>query len=99
MNYRPDREGLERYGLGPTEAMLLDYLWSCTTPRTLAQIHYYRSGGRAKTTTQTTLNRLVKKGMLTRRKNGHYVYAPAEPRAVWEARQLAAVRAALEDGL
>lgn len=99
LHYRPDCGGLERYGLGPTEADLMDYLWSCTSGRTLTQICYYRADGRAVTTIQTTLNRLTRKGLLIRSKTGsaHYCYRPAEPRAVWEARQIAAVRAALEE--
>lgn len=99
IRFHPERAGLERYGLGPTEAALMDYLWSCTSGRTLAQICYYRSGGRATTTTQTTLNRLVRKGLLVRSKtdSSRYRYQPTEPREEWEARQLAAVQAALEE--
>ena len=93
MKYCPDRDGLERFGLGPTEAEFMDYMWSCTAPRTLTQVAYYRANGRKKTTCQTTLNRLVKKGLLTRTKPAgeHYRYAPVEPRAEWEARMVAAV--------
>ena len=93
MHYYPDKDGLERFGLGPTESELMEYLWSCTAPRTLTQVCYYRANGRATTTVQTTLNRLVKKGLLTRSKadGGHYRYAPIEPRAEWEARMIAAV--------
>ena len=98
MKYCPDKCGLERFGLGPTEAELMDYLWNCCSPRTLTQINYYRARGRATTTVQTTLNRLVKKGLLIRSKadGGHYRYAPVEPRAEWEARMIAAVRESLE---
>ena len=97
IRYYPERDGLERFGLGPTEAELMDYLWSCTCPRTLAQIAYYRANGRAKNTIMTTLNRLVKKGLLTRTKLGteHFRYAPVEPRTVWEARIIAAVKQSL----
>jgi predicted transcriptional regulator len=98
MHYRPDRAGLERYGLGPTEAALMEYLWECTSGRTLSQVVYYRADGRATTTIQTTLNRLTRKGLLIRSKtdSSHYCYRPAEPRFEWEERQIAAVRAALE---
>lgn len=95
--YHPDRSDLERF-LGPTESELMSYLWECSKGRTLTQIYYYRANGRAKTTVQTILNKLVRKGLLTRTKNGteHFVYAPAEPRAQWEARQLEAVQKSLE---
>lgn len=94
--YHPDRDDLERF-LGPTESELMSYLWQCSSGRTLAQIVYYRANGRATTTIQTILNKLVRKGLLTRtkREKEHYVYAPAEPRAVWEARQVAAVQQSL----
>ena len=97
MPYYPDRDGLERF-LGPTEAALMSYLWSCCSPRTLTQICFYRANGRATTTIQTTLNRLVTKGLLTRSKaDGEmYRYAPIEPRQAWEARQIAAVRESLD---
>ena len=97
MPYYPDRDGLERF-LGPTEAALMSYLWSCCSPRTLTQICFYRANGRATTTIQTTLNRLVTKGLLTRSKaDGEmYRYAPVEPRQAWEARQIAAVRESLD---
>ena len=92
MRYNPEHDGLERF-LGPTETEMMEYLWSCCNPRTLTQVCYYRANGRAKTTVQTTLNRLVKKGLLTRSKadGGHYRYAPIETRAEWEARMIAAV--------
>ena len=97
MPYYPDRDGLERF-LGPTEAALMSYLWSCCSPRTLTQICFYRANGRATTTIQTTLNRLVTKGLLTRSKaDGEmYRYAPIEPRQAWEERQIAAVRDSLD---
>jgi predicted transcriptional regulator len=97
MTYHPDRDGLERFGLGPREAAIMEYMWDCCTPRTLRHVCYYRSEGRAVTTVQTTLNRLVNKGLLKKVKDGreHYHYSPIEPRAVWEARQLAAVRESL----
>ncbi len=93
LKYYPERDGLERFGLGPTEAVIMEYLWSCTHSRTLTHICYYRADGRATTTIQTTLNRLVKKGLLSRSKadGGHYRYAPVETREQWEARQIAAV--------
>jgi predicted transcriptional regulator len=99
MHYRPHKDGLERYGLGPTEAALMEYLWDCTSGRTLSQVVYYRADGRATTTVQTTLNRLTRKGLLIRSKtdSSHYRYRPAETREVWEARQIAAVQAALEE--
>ena len=97
IRYYPERDGLERFGLGPTEADIMDYLWNCTSARTLTQVFYYRHGGRAKTTIMTTLNRLVAKGLLIRSREGaHYSrYAPAEPRQQWEARIIAAVKQSL----
>lgn len=97
MKYYPDRTGLERF-LGPTESELMSYLWECAGGRTLTQVAYYRANGRAKTTIQTTLNRLVRKGLLVRSKtdSSHYRYTPVEPRDVWEARQLAVVQRSLE---
>lgn len=98
IRYYPERDGLERYGLGPLEALLMDYLWSCNSPRTLAQIYYCRGSGRAKTTIQTTLFRLTRKGLLLFERPQHRDgrYSPTEPRAEWEARQLAAVQKSLE---
>ena len=97
MPYYPDRDDLERF-LGPTEAALMEYLWNCCSPRTLTQIVYYRANGRATTTIQTTLNRLVNKGLLIRSKaeGEMYRYAPIEPRQAWEERQIAAVRDSLD---
>ena len=98
LRYYPEKEGIERW-LGPLEGMLMEYLWSCTCPRTLAQIYYFRGEGRAKTTIQTTLWRLTKKGLLIfdRPHGRDGRYSPAEPRDVWEARMLAIVRASLEE--
>lgn len=94
--YDFDADGLERW-LGPLEAALMDYLWDCTSPRTLAQVHYYRGGGRTSSTIQTTLHRLVRKGLLRRVEAPHadYQYTPVEPRETWEARQIEIVRESL----
>lgn len=95
MIYRPDRTGLERF-LGPTEAYYMAYLWSCRGGRTLRQIMECRSDGRAKTSVQTTLNRLARKGLLRRTETPRdYRYTPTEPREAWEARMVEIVRGSL----
>ena len=98
IRYYPERDGLERFGLGPTEAIIMAHMWSCTRPRTLTQVCFYCADGRAVTTVQTTINRLVKKGLLTRTApdGGHYRYAPVEPRQQWEDRIIEAVKESLK---
>jgi len=98
MKYDTDKTGIERF-LGVREADVMAYLWDCCSPRSLAQVCYFHSGGKAKTTIQTTLNRLWRKGLLVRTGGKQdYRYYPAEPRDVWEARQLAIVRESLDNG-
>lgn len=93
------RQGLACW-LGPTEAELMAYLWEQTGPRGLTRIHAATGQGRALTTTQTTLNRLCAKGLLTRTGGAYsFVYAAAEPREAWEARQVAMLLSALVEAV
>lgn len=63
--------------LGPLETRLMDELW-LSSPATVREVADRLSSDLAYTTLMTTLDRLFKKGLLTRTKlNAAFVYAPA----------------------
>lgn len=64
--------------LGNLEKQVLDYLWSMSQGIDAKQVHVAlsRSRGGSLNTIQSTLERLFKKGLLSREKQGHaYLYS------------------------
>ena len=70
--------------LGPLEQRVLELLWRSSGPRTVREVQEGLGGALAYTTVMTTLDRLFKKGLLERRREGQaFSYAPApEPRGL-----------------
>lgn len=66
--------------LGPLETRVLDALWTRGCPASVRDLHP-RFPGMAYTTLMTTLDRLHRKGVLSREKQGRaFVYAPIATR-------------------
>lgn len=62
--------------LGPLEERILDLLWRSRGERSVREVQDELQGGLAYTTVMTTLDRLFKKGLLERRRDGQaYLYA------------------------
>ena len=85
--------------LGPLEWRVLDALWTRGTPATVRDLQP-GFGGMAYTTLMTTLERLYRKQVLMRTKDGRaFVYAPRESRAAFDSgRATQALLAAVERG-
>jgi predicted transcriptional regulator len=63
--------------LGPLERQVMDHLWERGRPARVREVHDFFEASLAYTTLMTTLDRLHKKGLLERTKNGRaFVYAP-----------------------
>ncbi len=74
--------------LGPLEAEVMDVLWNCAEGNVRDVIHHL---GRALayTTVMTTLDRLYKKGLLSRRKSERaFIYVPRMSRQEWEQKRV-----------
>lgn len=87
--------------LGELEARVMDVMWSEDAPRSVRDVtHKLARLGLAYTTLMTTLDRLHKKGLLRRTKDGNaFVYAPAIDRTEYQRRLVAAaVEPLLRDG-
>ncbi len=86
--------------LGPLEQRVLDYLWGRKDPLTVREVRSGVGPDLAYTTFMTTLDRLYKKGLLARVKDGlAFVYEPAIDRAEYQRRVVeAAVAPLLEQG-
>ena len=70
--------------LGPLEWRVLDALWTRDAPATVRDLQP-EFGGIAYTTLMTTLERLYRKQVLTRTRDGRaFVYAPRESRAAFD---------------
>jgi len=83
--FKPARELLDG-GLGPLERRVMDFLWAVREAR-VRDVRDHLGSAVAYTTVMTTLDRLFKKRLLTRRKHGRaFVYAPAVSRAEWDVR-------------
>jgi predicted transcriptional regulator len=77
-----------RPALGPLEAEVMDVLWNCAEGNVRDVIHHL---GRALayTTVMTTLDRLYKKGLLSRRKSERaFIYVPRMSRQEWEQKRV-----------
>jgi len=96
LRYYPQKEGLERW-LGPLECLVMTYLWACPYGHTSRQVYARCNGGRKQTTIQTTIHRLMLKGMLVMDNSYPARYSPAEPRDVWETRMIELVRRSLDE--
>jgi predicted transcriptional regulator len=71
-------------GLGPLERRVMEFLWE-TREASVRDVCDQLDAAVAYTTLMTTLDRLFKKRLLTRRKHGRaFVYAPATSRAEFE---------------
>ena len=98
MRFDPRASGLERW-LGPLEAACMEYLYSSTDgPRTVKHVwHGMRHSDHAYTTIMTTLVRLARKGLLSRRRAGMaYVYVTTCSRDEFVELQIAAVLRSVE---
>lgn len=63
--------------LGPLERQVMDHLWERGRPARVREVHESFEASLAYTTLMTTLDRLYKKGLLERNKQGRaFVYAP-----------------------
>ena len=72
--------------LGPLEERVLDLLWRSSGPQAVRDVQEGLQGDLAYTTVMTTLDRLYKKDLLVRRKDGTaYLYAPRYGREELEA--------------
>ncbi|HEX3875776.1 MAG TPA: BlaI/MecI/CopY family transcriptional regulator [Bryobacteraceae bacterium] len=70
--------------LGPLEADVMDVLWN-TSEANVRDVIQHLARPLAYTTVMTTLDRLYKKGLLTRRKSERaFIYAPRLSRQQWE---------------
>ena len=88
-----------RIGLGDLEREVMRQLWAATGPMTVRQVHEALSRRRdlAYTTVMTVLDRLTKKGVVTREKADRaYLYAATQTRE--EATALAVCRGATRAG-
>ncbi len=85
--------------LGPLERRVLDALWQRATPATVRDLQPV-FGDIAYTTLMTTLDRLHRKHLLTRAKDGRaFVYTPRVSREVFDSgRATQALLAAVERG-
>lgn len=67
--------------LGPLEQRVLELLWRSTSGRTVRKVQEGIGGALAYTTVMTTLDRLYKKGLLSRRREGQaFSYSPGKSR-------------------
>lgn len=65
---------------------MLDFLWRSSRERTVRDAQEGLGGNLAYTTVMTTLDRLFKKGLLDRRREGQaFLYAPRETREAFAA--------------
>jgi predicted transcriptional regulator len=80
--------------LGSLEACVMGVLWASPSPLTLQQVYAdgrRRIGWRAKTTVQTTLKRLERKGVIAGGRNGRYKWAAMMTREMWIQERVSAV--------
>lgn len=67
--------------IGPLEQRVLDLLWRRSAERTVRDVQEGLGGALAYTTVMTTLDRLYKKGLLARRREGQaFAYSPRNSR-------------------
>jgi predicted transcriptional regulator len=86
--------------LGELEAEIMDVMWSAPAPMTVRNVLDSRVDARplAYTTVMTVMDRLFRKGWLTRKREGRsYLYQPAVSRSVFAARRMTDILATTED--
>jgi predicted transcriptional regulator len=91
--YNIAARGLEHW-LGSLECAVMEVLWSFPSPMTLQQVYAAvrrRIGWRAKTTIQTTLKRLERKGVIAGGRNGRYKWVAMVTREAWIQERVSAV--------
>jgi predicted transcriptional regulator len=72
--------------LGPLEERILELLWRSGGERCVRDVQHDLQGGLAYTTVMTTLDRLFKKGLLARKRDGQaYLYATRVSREAFAA--------------
>jgi predicted transcriptional regulator len=72
--------------LGPLEERVLSLLWRCSGERSVREVQEELPGDLAYTTVMTTLDRLYKKGLLLRRRDGPaFRYATRQSREAYAA--------------
>ena len=72
--------------LGPLEERILDLLWRSRGERSVREVQDDLQGSLAYTTVMTTLDRLFKKGLLNRKRDGQaYLYATRVSREAFAA--------------
>ncbi len=84
--------------LGPLERAVLDELWTRTQSCDVASLHAAVGGprGLSRNTTQSTLERLVRKGLVSRGRVGRaYFYATTISRARWIGEMIEAIASQL----
>ena len=85
---------------GELEAAVMDRMWAADGPRAVRDVFEDLRHSRtlAYTTVMTVMERLFRKGMLTRVEHGRaYAYSPAQSRAAYTAGQMAEALAASTD--
>lgn len=95
--FNPHAQGLAVF-LGPTEEQLMSILWERGTlsAKTVAVL-LGNDNHRAYTTLTTVLDKLTKKNLLTRKKDGrHFVYTPTSTRGDFLAERVKLVRGCLD---
>ncbi len=100
--FDPAKNGLARWLSSDLRADIMTYLWSCERPKRIRQIVNALDGKQHYNTYATiladlTMLGIVKRTMSADTSSRHYLYAPTEPRNVWEQRQRNAIRASLEN--
>jgi predicted transcriptional regulator len=74
--------------LGSLESRVMEILWMLGEGSTVREVCEKIDTPRAYTTVMTTLERLFKKGLLTRQKSGRaFLYTPAVTRDEWDRRR------------
>jgi predicted transcriptional regulator len=94
------REGSHVRGFGELEAAVMERLWAADAPRTVRQVHTELAAYRqlAYTTVMTVMDKLHRKGWLTREPVGRaYAYTPAVSRDRYTAGLMGEALAASSD--
>jgi predicted transcriptional regulator len=82
--FRSGEPSAETQSLGPLEADVMDVLWN-RSEANVRDVVQHLARPLAYTTVMTTLDRLYKKGLLSRRKSERaFIYAPRLNRQQWE---------------
>lgn len=96
--FRPPRESV-RVALGDLERSVMEVLWRSVDESSVRDVHRLVGNDLAYTTIMTTLDRLHRKGLLTRRQEGRaFVYRARLSRQEFERQVAVDVIAGLLDG-